>query len=168
MIWKILKSSHFKLLIKCFQAIVIKLQREKFFKVALLSYKKMALLALFKTNHTGPSSTGSLGLHQISADIGSPVCSLPKSWDINKPNLFPQITLRKHNNINNFNSDFLLDLNFWNWNLEFWWTRQFISELKELSTAPLHSQKIWCQPGNQYHRRSLLVRNSNLELKGQN
>ena len=57
------KSSHFKLLIKCFQAIVIKLQREKFFKVALLSYKKMALLALFKTNHTGPSSTGSLGLH---------------------------------------------------------------------------------------------------------
>ena len=93
MIWKILKSSHFKLLIKCFQAIVIKLQREKFFKVALLSYKKMALLALFKTNHTGPSSTGSLGLHQISADIGSPVCSLPKSWDINKRNLFPQITL---------------------------------------------------------------------------
>ena len=93
MIWKISKSSHFKLLIKCFQAIVIKLQREKFFKVALLSYKKMALLALFKTNHTGPSSTGSLGLHQISADIGSPVCSLPKSWDINKPNLFPQITL---------------------------------------------------------------------------
>ena len=70
MIWKISKSSHFKLLIKCFQAIVIKLQREKFFKVALLSYKKMAL---FKTNHTGPSSTGSLGLHQISADIGSPV-----------------------------------------------------------------------------------------------
>ena len=93
MIWKISKSSHFKLLIKCFQAIVIKLQREKFFKVALLSYKKMALLALFKTNHTSPSSTGSLGLHQISADIGSPVCSLPKSWDINKPNLFPQITL---------------------------------------------------------------------------
>ena len=93
MIWKISKSSHFKLLIKCFQAIVIKLQGEKFFKVALLSYKKMALLALFKTNHTGPSSTGSLGLHQISADIGSPVCSLPKSWDINKPNLFPQITL---------------------------------------------------------------------------
>ena len=96
MIWKISKSSHFKLLIKCFQAIVIKLQREKFFKVALLSYKKMALLALFKTNHTGPSSTGSLGLHQISADIGSPVCSLPKSWDINKPNLFPQITLQNH------------------------------------------------------------------------
>ena len=101
MIWKISKSSHFKLLIKCFQAIVIKLLGEKFFKVALLSYKKMALLALFKTDHTGPSSTGSLGLHQISADIGSPVCSLPKSWDINKRNLFPQITLREYNSQTN-------------------------------------------------------------------
>ena len=37
----------------------------------------MAVLALFKTNHTGPSSTGPLGQHRISGYTGPPLCS----WD---------------------------------------------------------------------------------------
>ena len=97
-IWRILNSTHFKVLFKCFQAIFIELQREQFFNVALLFYKKMAVLALFKTNHTGPSSTGSLGLHWISADTWSPLSSWDEKWDINKCNLFPQITLMKMHN----------------------------------------------------------------------
>ena len=76
-IWRILNSTHFKVIFKCFQAIFIELQREQFLIVALLFYKKMAVLALFKTNHTGPSSTGPLGQHQISGYTGPPLCS----WD---------------------------------------------------------------------------------------
>ena len=76
-IWRILNSTHFKVIFKCFQAIFIELQREQFLIVALLFYKKMAVLALFKTNHTGPSSTGPLGQHRISGYTGPPLCS----WD---------------------------------------------------------------------------------------
>ena len=76
-IWRILNSTHFKIIFKCFQAIFIELQREQFLIVALLFYKKMAVLALFKTNHTGPSSTGPLGQHRISGYTGPPLCS----WD---------------------------------------------------------------------------------------